>query len=326
MSKQLIKDLKEGDFVSTFLQVEDSNLYSFKNKPGHYAVFSFSDRTGYIKGVCWERGETYHSTVSDGSIVQVDGRIVTFNKQLQINIDRIEANPQKEHDPDDFMAVSPLDPEELFGEIQEAIGRTENPHLKELLESFFGDEEFAEAFKKCPAAKSIHHSYLGGLMEHTRNCMRLAETLCELYPQLNRDMLVSGVLMHDMGKTVEMSFDTRVDYTDKGKLLGHIVIGQNMIRDKIDAMPDFPEELANEIAHLIISHHGENSTGSPKRPKTAEACALHFLENLDAQTKRFLQIIEDSSNHLKNSNWTIYNRLLERYLYRGPEPEDETQD
>jgi len=313
----MIRDFKEGEFVSTFLQLEDGNLYSFKNKPGHYAVFTFSDKTGYIKGVCWEKGESYHRSLADGTIVYVDGRIVTFNKQLQINIEKIVPNPQQEYDPADFMAVSDLDPDELFSEILETVDTMENEHLRAVLESFFKDEEFAAGYKKCPAAKAIHHSYLGGLLEHTRNCMRLALTLCELYPQLNRELLVAGVLLHDIGKTVELSFDTRVDYTDPGRLMGHIVIGQNMVRDVIKEMPDFPDSLAAELLHLIISHHGENATGSPKRPKTAEACALHFLENLDAQTKRFLQIIEDGSNHIKNSNWTIFDRLLERYLYLG---------
>jgi len=323
VSKQLIKDFKEGDYVSTFMQVEDGNLYSFKNKPGNYAVFTFSDRTGYIKGVCWDNGETYHKTVSDGSIVQVDGRVNTFNGTLQVNVEKLNPNPKQEFDPADFLAISPLDPEKLFSDILEAIERTKNQHLKKLLESFFHDEQFAEAFKKCPAAKSIHHSYIGGLAEHIRNCMLLAETLCVCYSQLKRDTLVTGVLLHDIGKTVELCFDTRVDYTDKGRLMGHIVIGQNMLVEKLKQFPDFPEPLADEIAHLIISHHGENSTGSPKRPKTPEACALHFLENLDAQTKRFIQIVEDSSNYLKNSNWTIYNRLLERYLYRGADEGDE---
>lgn len=317
MSKQMIRDLKEGDFISTFVQVVDSRLFGFKNKPGNYVVFTFSDRSGYVKAVCWNNGELYHRTVSDGSIIYIDGKVVTFNNQLQVNVEKLISDPKQEHDPADFMPVSPLDIDEMFNDVIEIIDSVKNPHLKGLLESFFKDEAFAEGFRKCPAAKSIHHSYIGGLLEHTRNCAKLAIALCDLYPQLNRDLLVTGVLMHDMGKTVELSFDIKVDYTDRGRMLGHIVIGQNMILEKLRDMPDFPENLSIEVMHLIVSHHGENSTGSPKRPKTAEACALHYLENLDAQTKRFIQIIEDSSNHVNNSNWTSFDRLLERYLYLG---------
>lgn len=313
----MIGDMKEGDFVSTFAQVEDSRLFGFKNKPGNYAVFTLSDKSGYIKGVCWNNGELYHRTVTDGSIIYIDGKVVQFNGQVQVNVEKLIAEPKQEHDPADFMQITPMDIDTMYQDVIDIIDAVKNPHLKKILESFFKDEDFAQGFKKCPAAKSVHHSYIGGLLEHTRNCAKLALALCELYPQLKRDLLVAGVLMHDMGKTVELSFDIKVDYTDRGRMLGHLVIGQNMILEKLNAMPDFPENLGVELMHLIVSHHGEGATGSPKRPKTAEACALHFLENLDAQTKRFIQIIEDTTNHMRNSKWTAYDRLLERYLYLG---------
>lgn len=319
MAKQMIRDLREGDYVSSYLQVDGGNLFNFRNKPGMYAVFTLIDKSGYIKGVCWDNGEKYRREISDGDIVYIDGRVVVFNGQLQINVDKLRAGVEDEYDPSDFIAVSDLDVESLFNDILEVIPTIQNPYLRKILESFFHDEDFAEGFRKSPAAKSVHHSYLGGLLEHTRNCMKLALTLAEIYPQLDRDMLLTGVIIHDIGKTVEMSFDRKVDYTDRGRLLGHIVIGQQMVRDRIKTIDGFPETLEDELLHLVISHHGENATGSPKRPKTAEACALHFLENLDAQTKRFIQIIEDTSNHVKDSRWTNYNRLLERYLYLGPE-------
>ncbi len=321
MAKQMIKDLHEGDYVSSFLQIEEGNLFKFKSKPGMYAIFTFLDKTGQIKGVCWDKGERYRREAADGDIVHVDGRVVVFNGQLQINVEKLRTKTENEYDPSDFIPVSDLDIEALFKDILDTIPTIQNPFLRKILEGFFLDEEFAEGFKRSPAAKSVHHSYLGGLLEHTRNCMKIALTLCELYPQLDRDMLVTGVIIHDIGKTVEMSFDRKVDYTDKGRLLGHIVLGQQMVLEKINSISDFPEELANELLHMVVSHHGEGATGSPKRPKTAEACALHFLENLDAQTKRFIQIIENSSTHVQNSRWTGYDRLLERYLYLGPEDE-----
>lgn len=315
--------MNEGDMVSTYLQIEDAQLFGFKNKPGKYALFTFSDKTGSIKGVCWDRGEEYFGKISDGAIARVSGKIVLYNENLQITVDKMTTELDSDFDPTDFLPVTTLDVEELYKYILARIAKVKNKHLKKLLESFFRNAEFEETFKRAPAAKSIHHSYLGGLAEHTSNCLKLAETLCGIYPQLDADLLAAGVMLHDIGKTVELSFDEKVDYTDEGRLIGHIVLGQTMVLDHIREIPDFPEPLKLEVLHLIISHHGENSTGSPKRPKMAEACALHFLENLDAQTKRFIQIIEEGARKKKDSMWTNYDRLLERYLYRKPTDEDQ---
>lgn len=319
----MICDMKEGDIVSTCLQVGDGQLFNFRNKPGRYAIFTFTDKSGTIKGVCWERGEKHYNEISDGEIVYANGKVVSYNGILQITVENIEKTEDGSYDPADFLPVSSLDVDSLFSYMLRQIDTVKNKYLKQLLESFFKDPEFEKIFKRAPAAKSIHHSYLGGLVEHTSNCLRLAVTLCEIYPQLDRDLLLAGVMVHDVGKTVELGFDQKLDYTDRGRLIGHIVLGQNMVLDNIRKIPDFPEHLEMELLHLIISHHGENATGSPKRPQMAEACALHFLENLDAQTKRFIQIIEESPHKKKDDGWTGYNRLLERHIYCKPVDEEE---
>jgi len=319
----MITDLKENDIVATYLQVEEGQLFGFRNKQGKYAIFTFTDKSGSIKGVCWDRGEEYYKLLSDGQIVYVNGKTVIYNGQHQITVDRISTELDSDCVPTDFLPSTTLNTEEMYEYLLGQIAATRNVFVKQLLESFFADPEFAETFKKSPAAKSIHHSYLGGLLEHTTNCLKLSNTLCDIYPQLDRDVLNAGVMMHDMGKTVELSYDEKMDYTDEGRLLGHIVLGHTMILDHIRAIPNFPINLSYHIQHLIISHHGENATGSPKRPKTPEACALHYLENLDAQTKRFIQIVEDTSNFKKDSDWTAYDRLLERYLYRKPADEEQ---
>jgi 3'-5' exoribonuclease len=315
--------MSEGDVVSTYLQVEEAQIFSFRNKPGKYSLFSFSDRSGSIKGICWDHGEEYFNSLSDGAIVRVNGKLVLYNGILQITVEKMSAELGNDFDPTDFLPVTALDVDELFKYMQSRIVKIKNKYLKQLLESFFMDSAFVEKFKRAPAAKSIHHSYLGGLIEHTSNCLRLADTLCDIYPQLDADLLATGVMVHDIGKTVELCYEEKVDYTDEGRLLGHIVLGQTMVLDHIRAIPDFPQNLSLELLHLIVSHHGENATGSPKRPKMAEACALHFLENLDAQTKRFIQIIEDGSRKKKDSLWTNYDRLLERFLYRKPVDDDQ---
>ncbi|MEW5946834.1 MAG: HD domain-containing protein, partial [bacterium] len=243
-------------------------------------------------------------------------------EQLQIIVKNARLSAAGEYDPSDFLPAAQTDAEELYAFILAEIKKIKNGNLKRLLESFFGDPEFKELFKRAPAAKSIHHSYIGGLIEHTTNCLKLGAALCEIYPRLNRELLLAGIMLHDVGKTREFSFDTKINYTDEGRLLGHITIGENMIRDRIKEIEGFPESLAGEFLHMIISHHGENMTGSPKRPKTAEACALHHLENLDAQTKRFLQIIESVTPGYRGA-WTPYDRLLDRYLFRGLENRDD---
>lgn len=324
MSKQTIRDLRDGDFVSSFFQLDGGQLYGFKNKPGKYALLNFSDRTGDIRAVCWEKGEHIYNTTEIGSIVYVEGRVVSYQEQLQINVEKIKPDTNNEYDPADFLPMSDHDPDVLFRHITDAIDSVRNPFMKELLKKFYEDPEFVDKFKRCPAAKSIHHNYIGGLLEHTSNCARIASCICEIYPALKRDLLLTGTMLHDIGKTRELSFDKKIDYTDEGRLTGHLVIGERMLWEKMSEIPDFPEHLQNEILHLILSHHGENSTGSPKRPKMAEACALHFLENLDAQTKRFLQLIDPELHTGKQGPWTSYDRLLERYIYRGY-PDDDAE-
>jgi 3'-5' exoribonuclease len=325
LSKQLVKDLGDGDFVSSHFQVESGQLHEFKNKSGKYAIFSLSDRTGEIRGVCWDKGEEIYHSIEIGSIARVEGRVVVFNRSLQITVDKINEELGDGFDPADFLGVSTQDTEGLFKFILSEIEANKNPWLKKVLKAFFQDEDFAAVFKDCPAAKTIHHNYIGGLVEHTANCVKLAKTVCDIYPQLRRDMLIAGTILHDIGKTVELSFNKKIDYTDEGRLSGHLVIGERMIWDKIRGIDGFPEKLRNELLHMIISHHGENATGSPKRPKMAEACALHFLENVDAQTKRFLQIIEAPQNASSHGAWTGYDRLLERYVYRGYDEDDKNE-
>lgn len=317
MSKQLVRDLRDGDFVSSHFHLEGGQLYEFKNKAGKYAIFNLSDRTGEVRAVCWDKGEEIYRSLEIGAIVYVEGRVTQYNRQLQVNVEKIRMEVGNEFDPMDFLPVSGQDTEALYAFILSEIDAVKNPWLNKLLKAFFGDQAFKDMFIQCPAAKTIHHNYIGGLIEHTTNCMRIAKTVCEIYPALNRDVLMSGVMLHDIGKTRELSFDKKIDYTDEGRLAGHLVIGERMVWEKINGMEGFPETLRHEILHMIISHHGENNTGSPKRPKMAEACALHFLENVDAQTKRFLQIIEAPQNN--QSAWTGYDRMLDRYVYRGYE-------
>jgi uncharacterized domain HDIG len=187
--------------------------------------------------------------------------------------------------------------------------------LQELLNAFFQDEKTADLFKRAPAAKGFHHIYLGGLLEHTLSVVRLLEKVAEHYPNLNKDMLIAGGILHDIGKIYEFSYDQLIDYSDEGRLIGHIVMGVEMLDKKIAAIPDFPPKLSLELRHLLLSHHGEFEFGSPKRPKTLEALVVHYIDDLDAKLNAFETFVADSTN--ADSDWTTYNRFFERFLYKG---------
>ena len=200
--------------------------------------------------------------------------------------------------------------------IQAFLDNIGNSLLSSLAKVFYEDREFLQQFSQSPAARRIHHAYLHGLLEHTVELLKLANTVIEIYPQMDADLLITGILLHDIGKVREYSWELDIDYTDEGRLLGHIVIADEMISNAIRQLPDFPEDLALTLRHMLVSHHGRYEWGSPRRPKTLEAIALHHLENLSAQINRFSLILE---NRLPGEDWTTYDRLLRRQLYSSGE-------
>jgi len=207
--------------------------------------------------------------------------------------------------------------EEMLGIIRETVASVKNPYLRALLDKFFDDEEFVAAFSRAPSARRIHHAYLGGLLEHVTEVIALCRTVLDLYPQIDRDLLLTGALLHDVGKTREFTYEREINYSDEGRLLGHVTMSDRLITERMAEIPDFPPELALRLRHMVLSHHGRYEWGSPRRPKTLEACALHYIDNLDAQINRFAQII--AARRDKTRPWTEYDTLLKRYLYAGRE-------
>jgi 3'-5' exoribonuclease len=204
----------------------------------------------------------------------------------------------------------------MFQDILAYIDAISSEPIKKLLTAFFYDEKTADLFRRAPAAKGFHHIYLGGLLEHTLSVVRLLDHAAKHYPQLNRDLLIAGGILHDIGKIYEFSYDGLIAYSDEGRMIGHLVMGVEMIDKKIEAIPDFPVQLALELRHIILSHHGEFEFGSPKRPKTLEALVIHFMDDLDAKVNAFESFVAaDAAN--ADSDWTTYNRFFERYLYKG---------
>jgi len=288
-----------------------------------YLEVVFSDVTGTIPGVLFNEFEKYESLLQIGKVVNVKGTIGIFNDELRIKI--TEVMDVITFDPKDFVPSTTKDVNLLMRDLLKLIDRVVDPYLKELLKSFFvEDKEFIESFKTAPAAKSYHHPYLGGLLEHTLGVTELALTTAQNYKGLNEDLLLTGALLHDIGKIEEYTIFPTIERTDKGRLLGHVVIGYEMVSERIKSMGDFlggfPEDLALQLLHIILSHHGELSWGSPVVPYTLEAQILHFVDNLNAKAWMFLEAKEKRREPY--ARWSEYHRGLSRMVYLG-EPEEE---
>jgi 3'-5' exoribonuclease len=314
MSKQFIIDLKDKDMVSSQFMVHKKYLRDFKNKPGKYLSLLIADKTGQMEAKVWDRAEEFASRFDEEDIVLLEGQVELFNDKLQLRV--VNLYKVHEYDISDFLPKTSKDVDKLFDYIKSI--NIQNSYLKSLLDSFLHDQEFISLFKKAPAAKSLHHSYLGGLIEHTYEVIKICEVVCQLFPQIDRELLLTGAILHDIGKIKELKFTKVIDYTDEGRLIGHVVMGEKIISERMNAIDGFPRELKMRMSHLLLSHHGEYEWGSPKRPKTLEACTLHYAENLDAQVNRFIQLIEKE----KDKTWANYDKLLERYIYIGEQMEE----
>jgi len=309
-----IKDIQTGEkVVDSFLVTEKNMAFSQKGSP--YLNLRLKDKTGQVEGKIWDNAREWDKQFRKGDVIQINARAVSFRNSLQLSI--LSLTPLDDSDVilNDYLPTTRGNIEAMFGDLQSFIDRIENPPLKKLLKAFFDDRETAERFKRAPAAKSLHHIYLGGLLEHTHSVIRLLDQIASHYPGVNRDLLLTGGILHDIGKISEFSYDRLVEYSDEGRLIGHIIIGVEMIDQKIAGIPEFPESLAMELRHLILSHHGILEYGSPKRPKTLEALIVHYVDDLDAKVNSFQQYLNDFRN--EETGWTPFHRFLERYLYRG---------
>jgi len=310
-----LQDIKQGDKIaSTFLVAEKS--MAFSQKGSAYLNVRLKDKTGETDGKVWDNAVELDRVFKKGDIIYIEGRALSYRNTLQISIITIKLCTPENIDPADYLPVSKLDTQTMFQDILKYIDTISSEPVKKLLAAFFYDEKTAELFRRAPAAKGFHHIYLGGLLEHTLSVVRLLDKAANHYPQLNRDLLIAGGMLHDIGKIYEFSYDSLIGYSDEGRMIGHLVMGVEMINKKIEAIPDFPSQLALELRHIILSHHGEFEFGSPKRPKTMEALVIHFIDDLDAKINAFQSFVAaDAAN--SDSDWTNYNRFFERYLYKG---------
>lgn len=313
MKQTFINMLEAGQTVDDIFVAQNKQLAQKKNGEP-YLIMTLADRTGGLKAVVWDNVEDISSRFATGDYVHVKGNVGQYRENLQVVVRNLEPVSSERVEPKDFLPVTERDAEQMFKQLVEAAETIKNADLSALLQAFFQDAAFVERFKTAPAAKKMHHAYVGGLLEHTLSITLLVDAVAAHYKGINRDLLLAGAILHDIGKVHELRFDTHIDYSDSGRLLNHIVIGIEMLDEKIATLGDFPQESALLLKHLIVSHHGTREFGSPEPPKTLEAIILNYIDDLDAKVtgvRAFMQTHDDQTG------WTSYHRLMERFFYKG---------
>ena len=291
-----VKDIKTGDRVSEVFLAADKNLaYSQKGSP--YLNIRLKDKTGEVDGKIWENALAWDKAFRKGDLILIQARALSFKNVIQLSIIELRKVEDAEVELADFFPVAKGDRAAMFAEIIAYCDQVKTPCLSALLQAFFRDEKIASLFRRAPAAKGFHHIYIGGLLEHTLSVVWLLDRAADHYAGVNRDLLIAGGILHDIGKIYELSFDRIVEYSDPA------------------AIPDFPEQTAMELRHLMLSHHGVLEYGSPKRPKTLEALIVHYMDDLDAKVNAFQETIRGAQD--SESDWTPYHRLFDRYIYKG---------
>lgn len=302
-----IKDYKESERMSDIYLCKHKQSAVTKNgKP--YDNVILQDKSGAIDAKIWDPNSAGIEDFDCLDYIEVYGDVINFQGALQVNVKRVRKCREGEYDPADYLPVSRFGIEDMMKELMGFIDSVKNPYLHELLEAFFvKDETFLKAFKQSSAAKAIHHGFVGGLLQHTLAVTKLCDYYCTQYPILNRDLLLTSAICHDIGKIKEISLFPLNDYTEDGQFLGHIMIGTEMVGEKIRQIEGFPVLLANELKHCILSHHGELEFGSPKKPAIVEAVALSYADNTDAKIETFTELLENTTGQ----GWLGYNRLFE---------------
>ncbi len=302
-----LKDYREGDRVQGVYLCKHKQAAVTKNGKNYLNVI-LQDRSGTMDAKVWDPNSMGIDEFEPMDYIEVGGDVSSFQSALQISVKRVRVCHEGEYNPADYLPVSEKNIEEMYGEVLSMIQKVQNPFLKELLEAFFvKDEAFVKRFKSASAAKAVHHSFVGGLLEHTLSVAQMCEFYCRQYPMLKRDLLITVALCHDIGKIREIAPFPANDYTDDGNLLGHIVMGVEMVGEKIRDIQRFPPVLAGEIKHCILAHHGEYEYGSPKKPAIMEAVALNFADNTDAKMQTFKEVLQSTDQ----TDWLGFNRLFE---------------
>ncbi len=319
MSRRFVQQLADGENIEEVYLVTDKQLRA--NRNGNlYLQIELRDRTGSIGARLWNAGENLCRLFDVGDFLLVRGKVQLFQGALQLILNHIDRAEAEKVDLADFLPHTEQDVGKLLDQLRGTLLRLSNPHLRALAECFFMDDEFVRSFCQVPAGVRNHHAYIGGLLEHVATLLDAAERVLPLYPELDRDLLLMGIFLHDVGKVRELTYHKVFAYSDEGQLIGHLVIGVEILNAKVSRVSDltgepFPEELLLRLKHMILSHHGTYEFGSPRLPMTPEAIALHYLDNLDAKVHSFTRDIREDPNQA--SSWTPFNQSLQRRLFKG---------
>lgn len=318
MKKQFVNDLKPGDLVDDVFVLAEKNIAQ-KRDGNNYLNVTLADKTGSIKGVVWDNVDRIAAGVSSGDFVQTSANVGEYKGTVQLVVRKMAPYPADKVDPEEFLPASQRNITGMFERLLKLSDSLAAGHVKALLDAFWNDPEFVHQFKSAPAAKKMHHAYIGGLLEHTLSMASLADKVAAHYSGINRDLLIAGAILHDVGKTKELEYTLKIDYSDQGRLLSHIVIGLEMVEKKLSAIEDFPEDQKLLLKHMIISHHGTREFGSPEPPKTIEAVLLNYIDEMDSKVSGIRDFMASAD---ANETWTSYHRLLERHFYKGQKETD----
>jgi 3'-5' exoribonuclease len=312
MEKIFVRDFTPNQNISTTFLVKSKELRA-KKTGGQFAMITFADRTGDISGQWWDGFEDSIDTFDKDDIVFVRGLVNLYRNHLQIQIHRMRPCQPHEVDLTHYFPTTKFDVEAMFAELLSIVRDFQNPYLRQLLENIFADQETARKFKRAPAAKTMHHPYLGGLLEHTLSLVKLAKKVGGHYEGIDLDLLQTGAVLHDFGKIDELSYDRAFGYTNEGQMIGHLVMETIMVSDHIKQIDGFPDELRRHLLHLLLTHHGKLEYGSPKLPSTPEALMLAYLDDLDSKVEAMQRLIAEPHS---TGDWTRMSPMFERPIYR----------
>jgi 3'-5' exoribonuclease len=320
MARRFIQQFTDGESVDDVFLVSDKQLRANKNG-NPFLQIELRDRSGSITGRLWNANDNMFRMFDTGDVLRVKAKVQLYQGGLQMILSHINPVEIEKVDLAEFMPHTPFDIAKLQERLRTPLLKLSNPHLRALMQCFLMDDQFVRDLSRAPAGIKNHHAYIGGLLEHVVTLMDAAERILPLYPELDHDLLLAGVFLHDIGKVRELSYARTFSYTDEGQLVGHLIIGVEMLNEKVHEVEKlmgepFPFELLLRLKHMIVSHHGSYEFGSPKLPMTPEAIALTHLDNLDAKVHSFTRDIREDKN--QTSAWTPFNASLQRKLYKGP--------
>lgn len=317
MKSHYVSDLADGQLIASLFLVREKEIRTSPRTGKSWLELDLADRSGSIPAKMWDNFDAIAKTFECDDVVKIRGRVKLYNGQKELTLEQVIPAGEREYELADFLPHTRHDVEQLFAKLRSAIGVMKNPWLQRLLTSVVEDPQISPRLKRAPAAMSMHHAFLGGLLEHVVSMIELAEAISAHYPELDRDLLLTGVVLHDIGKIDELRYERSIDYSDGGRLLGHISMGVMMVREKRMAIPEFPAPLAVLVEHLILSHHGSHEFGSPALPQFPEALVLHCIDDLDSKMAAMRATMESASAGVASGPWTDRNPSLRRALLRA---------